>query len=429
MMRRIFFLYNNYEREHANIELISRQLKSRNVQIFQGGMADQDIVKQLFLARPHVIFTFPVATYHQIYIYTMVKAIFHSIIITFTTEGVGQFHLDEVSKLFAGVYSFPAELVDYHIFWGKYMAKYVGRELYRQQKIIRRDQIKVFGNPMYEKVYTKPIQLRGIDDRRIKVLILTGFHTSVYTEQDFINAQDVVNVKGKNTEEIMNDETFIKYKELAASERTYAEKYTRHIVEVAKRNPDVMFVIKLHPKEISIKKYAPYKLKYLKKLENIKNVQIIEESIPIGSLLPYFQLLVHYGSTVDLEAYIYRVPTVKLELRNIMNNFSAEANRITASTYYVDIDEENAISKFVDKLKMGDELFRLNRLTEKQLYGYMNYRDDESYKPSVQIANFLSGPLQLNKLNLSIYEKLKYTYLWMKRTLKWSLLPVIWKKR
>ena len=226
----------------------------------------------------------------------------------------------------------------------------------------------------------------------------------------------------------MQDETFIKYKELAASEKVYAEKYTRHIVEEANRNPEVLFVVKLHPKEISIKGYAPDKLKYLKKLENIENIQIIEESVPIGSLLPYFQLLIHYGSTVDLEAYIYKVPTVKIELRDIKNCFIAEANRTTASTYYVDIDEENAISEFIDKVRAGEELFRQNKLTEKQLYYYMNYKAEENYTPSEQIADFLSGSLQFNKLNLTVYERLKYLCLWMMRTLKWRLLPVIWKR-
>lgn len=429
-MRRIFFLYNNYEREHVNVELISKRLESKNVQTFQGGITDCDILKKLFLARPHVIFTYPVVTYHQINIYMMLKATFHSVIITFTTEGLAQFHLDEISKLFVGFYDFPAELVDYHFFWGKYMAKYVGRELYRQHKVMKREQIKVFGNPMYEKtaVYAHPFQWKDMDDRKTKVLILTGFHTSVYTEQDFINAQDVVNVKGKSEEEILQDETFIKYKELAASEKVYAEKYTRHIVEEANRNPEVLFVVKLHPKEISIKGYAPDKLKYLKKLENIENIQIIEESVPIGSLLPYFQLLIHYGSTVDLEAYIYKVPTVKIELRDIKNCFIAEANRTTASTYYVDIDEENAISEFIDKVRAGEELFRQNKLTEKQLYYYMNYKAEENYTPSEQIADFLSGSLQFNKLNLTVYERLKYLCLWMMRTLKWRLLPVIWKR-
>lgn len=134
---------------------------------------------------------------------------------------------------------------------------------------------------------------------------------------------------------------------------------------------------------------------------------MIEESVSLASLLPYVQLVIHYGSTADLEAYIYKVPTVKVELKNVENNFMPETYRLTASTYYVDIDEDNSISKFVVELKNGMDIFRENELTEKQLYAYMSYKDKQSYSPSTQIADFLIGTLQFHKLDLDIMEKWK----------------------
>lgn len=413
-MKKVFFLYNNYERERVIIERICTKLKSKNIDVFQGGITDKNIVKQLFRVRPHIIFTFPITTYAQIDIYMMAKLFFHSKIITFTTEGLAKFREEEVAKIFAGFYDYPSGLIDYHTYWGKYAAKYIGRELYQQHKMQSRNQIRVFGNPMYEKGYSTFPKYRFSDDMRRKVLVLTGFQGSLYTEQDLIKAQDVVNVKGKSKKEILSDETFKKYKELALEEKKYREKYIQHITDAANNNPEVLFVVKLHPQEILIRQHTPYKLKYLKRLEHIENIQIIDESVPIGSLLSDFHLLVHYGSTVDLEAYIYRVPTLKLELRNVKNNFMSETNRVTASTYYADIDEQDAISKYVSKLKEGKDLFQQNQVTERQLYAYMNYMDEQTYKPSEQIADFLSKPLRFHRLDMSMSEKFK----WMKYGIK-----------
>ncbi|MCI8314820.1 MAG: hypothetical protein HFH74_07250 [Lachnospiraceae bacterium] len=413
-MKKIFFLYNNYERERVIIERICAKFKLMNISVFRGGITDKDIVKQLFQVRPHIIFTFPITTYTQIDIYMMAKIFFHSKIITFTTEGLAKFQEEEVAKVFAGFYDYPAGLVDYHTYWGRYAAKYIGRELYQQHKMQNWDQIRVFGNPMYEKDYSAFPKYRFSENVRIKVLVLTGFHGSLYTEQDLLKAQDVVNVKVKSKKEILSDKTFKKYREMTLEEKKYSEKYMQHIIDAADNNPEVLFAIKLHPQEILIRQRTPYKLKYLKRMEHIENIQIIDESIPIGSLLPDFQLLVHYGSTVDLEAYIYKVPTLKLELRNVKNNFMSETNRVTASTYYADIDEQDAISKYVVKLKEGKDLFRKNQITEKQLYAYMNYMNEQTYKPSEQIADFLSKPLKFHRLNLSVFEKLR----WMKWGIK-----------
>jgi len=407
-VKRIFFLYNNYERECVIIERISERLKPGKIAVFQGGITDGDIAQKLICARPHIVFTFPITTYVQIDIYMMAKILFHAKIVTFTTEGLADFRKEDVAKVFAGHYDYPPGLVDYHVYWGKYAAKYIGRELYQQNKMQSRGQIRVFGNPLYEKNCCPTAADCVARDDRCKVLVLTGFHGSAYTDKDFISAQDVINVEGKSRKDILNDETFIKYKEMAVEEKKYSEKYVQQIIDAANGNPDVLFVVKLHPQEILTRQRASYKLKYLKRLEHIENIWMITESIPIGDILSDFRLLVHYGSTVDLEAYLYKVPTLKLELRNVNNNFMCEANRMTASTFYADIDDSDAVSRYVSRLKEEKKLFRQNRRTEKQLYAFMNYTVGQPYKPSEQIADFLSGDLRFHRLDLSISKQLKW---------------------
>lgn len=417
-VRRIFFLYNNYEREHSNIDLICKKLETKNVVTFRGGITDKNIVNQLFRIRPHIIFTFPITTQIQVELYTMAKLFFHSEIITFTTEGLIDYHDEEVVKVWAGFYRYSPTLVDYHVYWGHYAAKYIGQELHRQNKVVGKHQIKVFGNPMYEKVYSNENKIVEFQhDERIKVLILTGFHAATYSRKDYIHANDIVNTNQKSKKDILNDKILNKYCNCAEEEKIYSEKYIQHIINAANKNPDVLFAVKLHPQEILIKKNNPRKINYLYSLQGIDNIQIIEESIPIGELMPYFKLLVHYGSTVDLEAYTYKVPTLKIEIRNVNNNFLVEANRLTESTFYADIDEPDAISKFIDELKIKENLFRSNSITEKQLYGYMNYLNKESYKPSMEIAEFLCSNLKFHKLKFSICEKIKWVHYLVKKYL------------
>jgi hypothetical protein len=273
---------------------------------------------------------------------------------------------------------------------------------------------------MYEKTYENKYDnnleiIKLQSDPRIKVLVLTGFHMGDYVLKDVINAKDVINTNGKTKEEILNDTVLKQWLQMIDEEKLYREKYIQHIIEAANEHPDVLFVVKLHPHEILDRKNKTNKQMYLKKLENIDNIEIIEESIPIGVLLPYFKLMVHYGSTASMEAYTYHVPTLKLEIRDINNPFSVEANRTTESTYYEDINEPNAISKYVVELKQNDSLFQTSKIMEKQLYGYMNYKDGQSYQPSKWIAEFLCSDLKYHKLNMSIGEKIEFLIKFFKR--------------
>lgn len=404
-MIKILFLYNNYEREHTIIKIICNRIKNKNVKIYSVGITDKNLIREIFRIRPYITFTFPITTQNQIYIYEILKVFFHSIIITFTTEGLFDYRNNDVVKTCVGFYDYPSTLIDYHVYWGRLAAKYIGQELFRQNKINGKHQIRIFGNPMYEKIYYKEERIEKLQkDVRDKVLILTGFHGSLYSRQDFINAQDIVNIEGKNKREILQNESVIKWCNTAREEKIYCEKYTQQILNSACENPDILFIIKLHPQEILIKNTHSKKLKYLEKLKNIDNIYIIDKSIPIGTLLPYCKLLVHYGSTADLESYVYRVPTLKLEVTNINNTYMVEASRLTQSTFYADIDDKNAISKYVTELKEKGNLFKESSIVQKQLYDYMNYIDEDSYKPSRKIADFLCGKLKYNKIKLNIKE-------------------------
>lgn len=410
-MSKIMFLYNNLEREHINIKFVKEELELLGNKVYLMHLASGDILRKLLKVRPDVIVTFPVTTQNQIYIYTFAKIICRSVIVTFTTEGLIDFENQESLTLSAGIYDYSDKLVDYHAFWGELVAERLGAVLQKQRKLSDTKRIRIFGNPMYEK--DRILEYCGKNEiirelslnTKNKVLILSGFHTSYYEKEEIINAQDIINTDNYDEEHInMILDSF-------RNQRLYLDKYIDNILFAAEKNQDVLFLVKLHPQEILMQK-GNRKLPYLEKLENISNVVIIKESIPIGVLLSQVDFMVHYGSTVDLEAYIYNVPTLKLEGKAENKLFFVEGIRLTDSTYYEDVQDKTGIDKYVQMLKRKVSLFKNNGEVENQLYEYMNYKMNQEYHPSKKFAVFLNSINKNDRLRLERKEYVNF-YQWI----------------
>lgn len=407
------FLYNNLERERVNIEFVKEELELLGNKVHMMHLASGDILRKLLKIRPDIIVTFPITTQNQIYIYTFAKIICGSIIVTFTTEGLIDFENRENLALSAGIYDYSDKLVDYHTFWGGLVAEKLGAILKEQKKLYDINRIRVFGNPMYEKervlkYYGQNSLVQKLSDNsQRKVLILTGFHASCYERNEIINAQDIININNSSEEEIN------KVLESFMNQKIYLEHYIDNVLYAAKNNPDVLFLVKLHPQEILMHK-GKRKLPYLIQLENIKNIILIKESIPIGVLLSQVDMMVHYGSTVDLEAYIYNVPTLKLEWEAENKLFLVEGIRLTESTYYEDVCNEKGIDKYVKLINKNAVLYKKNELVEKQLFDCMNYKLDKEYYPSKNFALFLSSLSVRSKLRLGGKEYLEF-FIWIFR--------------
>lgn len=409
LKRRIVFLYNKYEREHAIIELISMELKKYDCKVCEIAIADSKCIKKVLLFNPQIIVTFPITTIMQKDIYTYIKKILRCKIVTYTTEGLFDYNNEDIIKINAGTYNYSADLIDYHVYWGKLAARKIGKELYMQKKLKSGKQIRVFGNPMYEKnkiqIYYQSNKYKEIlQEWNQVVLVLTGFITSEYTIKDYINAEDIVNIRGKDRKQILNDPVLNEWIRATEYQKVYREKYIDTIIDAAKKNIDTLYVVKLHPLEIRAKRNSSTAIRYIDCLKNIKNILVIDESIPVGALLPYCNLMIHYGSTVDLEAYIYKVPTLKLELRDINNNMLSETNRLTESTYYANVDEMDVIDRYTKGVKDGRISFRINGKIEKQLEDLMNYKEGNNYNPSEKFARFLCTDLKGSVLHIRYSE-------------------------
>ncbi len=408
--KRLLFLYNNWDREHVIIEIFAKKIKKQlGIKCYKAGMLDADLIKKITQVRPNIVITFPVASYRQIIVYKFIKKMFKSIILTYTTEGYLDLENEEQVKVFCGIYDYSPTLVDYQLFWGNRVLEVLGSKLLEQNKVKRKEQMAVIGNPMYEKreiakLYSHNALMQTLKRERKKykqaVLIVTGFHGGSYSLKDIVSVGDIVNTKGKSKQEIINDPVVKKYLDVADKEKIYRKEYLSKVIESAKKYPEVLYIVKYHPQEMMrIRIGQANWVSYLNVLKGYKNIFIIDQNVPIGAVFPYCNMLMHYGSTVDMEAYLYKVPTVKFTMES-NNDFLVESSDKLGATYLEDIFD-GVLYPYVDLLLKGENLFKENAEKEKDLDDYMGYKIDQEYAPSQNLVDFLSSDLKYNKVNLN----------------------------
>lgn len=409
--KRLLFLYNNWDREHVIIKIFAKKIsKNLDIECYKVGILNGDLIKKIMQVRPNIVITFPVGSYRQIVVYEFIKKMYNSIIMTYTVEGYLDLQNDEQVNLFCGVFDYSSSLIDYHLFWGNKVKEVLGTKLLEQNKVKRQEQLVVIGNPLYEKKEIAKLYSNNeyvqILKRKKKiyqklVLIATGFHTGSYELKDIVSVGDIVDTKGKSKQEVLNDPMVKKYWDAAEKEKVYRKEYISKIIESAEKYPEVLFIVKYHPQEIMrIRIGQPNWVRYLNVLRGHKNIVIVDQNIPIGALLPSCDFLVHYGSTVDMEAYIYRIPTLKFRMESD-NDFLVQSSDKFSATYTENIFG-GTLDPYIDMLLEGTNLFKENAEKEKDLNDFMSYKMDQEYTPSQNLIDFLSLELKYNKIALKL---------------------------
>jgi lipid A disaccharide synthetase len=207
--------------------------------------------------------------------------------------------------------------------------------------------------------------------------------------------------------------------------KVHRDYYVVLINNLAKAFPEYNFWVKLHPSEVEniINNVAPYN--YNEHLHG-ENIHIIKDSIPVGALLDKMDCLIHYGSTVCLEAYIYKVPSVYLYCKEMEKQYEE------ISFTNIEVTDYNACFDYLN----SDMVFTDNVVMQNFLQDVMNYTVDESYTPSKDIAEFLNESMQHQNLkidysNQSLRDILDSCYLYriiiLKVLLK-NILQMNWKE-
>ena len=204
------------------------------------------------------------------------------------------------------------------------------------------DQIIVTGNPRFD-YHKNPIskqefeKITGIKNEKKLVLLATNFLIfSGRVNQDFD----------------FDAEKYIKLREVV----------TEAFTNIAKRHPEIQFIIKLHPSEID----EIYTATVQKK--GIKNVEIYckgaQENIPINYFLPFIDVLVHWSSTTSTEAWMYEKPTVStqfLDMGTLVGEFS-QGSIVT----YNEVELEKEILEILDGKQISKEMreFQLQHIED-----------------------------------------------------------------
>lgn len=385
--------YHIWEREYIILEILRKRLENFGMVV---EYADYMDINGCIKFRPDVIITHPIRTETDVIFLATMKLATGAVMIPMTVEGYYDLEDHKSVIRMIGLDKCPVNLIDYFIMWGEKNKEIEGRELLNLQKISSVDKIKAFGYIPYEKEavleyvkhdeqYAKYVQW-GKKYARI-IACVTGFHIAEASMED-IYLQKIIgsSVGSKAYEREAHD-----YEMRIAYMKGYRDKYVNDILQLAKTFPDMGIVVKLHPAEISRMRRGISD--YYEVLRDYDNIFLLDVPLPIAAVLNDAELLIHYGSTVSLEAYIYGKPTI---LRSAKGYIDENSNNILVYTTKVDI---NDYSLFQEEVING-VTFQKNNKAETILLDSFNWRPDMRYCPSEEMAKFISGDLHSEKLQI-----------------------------
>ena len=395
-MKRILLHYFVWEREYAILNILKAELEKRNMIV---GYAHFLNISECLEFAPDIIVTHTVRADIATKVLSVMKLATGAVLIPMTVEGY--YDMDNVHKVISmvGANACPIDLIDYHIMWGEKAKEKEGEQLLRLHKITSIDKIKVFGYIFYEKqkvlAYAKECDYYSIFAewrKKYKRIIacITGFARAEETMEDIYRSEPFTDNEG--SEQYKKEVSF--FEKLLVFIREYRSKYIEDIVQFAHTHPHIGIVVKLHPAEINAKNMQYYSI-----LRHHENILLIDREFPISAILEEAQMLVHYGSTTALEAYVYEVPTILRSTKSIDSesfDIIPGDERFHLYTEKVSIDDYD---EFRHKLENGIE-FRDDPKTEAVLADAFNWTRDAEYCPSVKMADFLSSNLITTKLRL-----------------------------
>ena len=405
MKKRILLQYHILSREYIIIESIRSELEKMGHIV---GFADFMDVEACLEFEPDIIVTHPIRTDTDVKCLSLMKVATNAIIIPMVAEGYYNWDNNIEVCMFVGLAKCSDKLIDYFFEWGSKVANVEGKRMYDLGKISSLDKVKVFGYIPYEKditskYYVNEKCLTEYSNWKTAYkdifLCLTGFDSADLSIEDIYIEQSFSTDEG--TEEHNKEVEF--YEKFFPYIRKYREKYFDVIVALAEKFPDKGIVVKLHP--VEIQRIKEREGLFEDKFSKYSNIYIMKEAFPNALVLKDSKLMIHYGSTSALEAYIHEVPSVLLtdETWDVIRPVAGD-RRFFVGTWYMDINDVNHILDNINDIK-----YIQDEKVEKILYSGFNWEKGKKYTPSKDIALFLDGQLEYSKLELQ--EQLEKGYI------------------
>lgn len=245
---------------------------------------------------------------------TLLKIISGAKVVVYENEGLMDFDDREFIRKRIGDAPRSVGLIDRYYYWGVKPARVSAEVLLEKGFIKDRDAVSYCGYINYEMkskdlvgVLTEEEKafLQKIQDHcqgKKMILALTGFSITDLSDEEF-----------RMDGEIITDDPE-KVHAYAETQRKNASRYRGLYVDlirkIAEIHPEIPIVVKPHPSENERAACMQY---YLSAFESCPNVMVLDRAIIVGLLLDETRLLIHYGSTVALEAYIRKIPSLLYE--------------------------------------------------------------------------------------------------------------------
>jgi len=412
-IKKIVLVINKIEREKRSMEMIKNALIELNnqthVKLIQ--YLDKNFIPKIIDFKPNIVLSFPFTAFSVSTKFYILKYLLNFTLVSLRTEGLILKCDEKHLNLMAGKDKYGKNLVDHEIFWGPESAELIGEMLLQQNKLSSKERIQFFGAPSFED-YNRPNRLPDCIENKLNLydknkilLITTGFQYAEYSETDVIKAGDLVDQKNDN---FIND--YINWLCYIEKCKVFRNMWIHTIDLCSSQNPELFFVIKMHPLEINVlnKKCRPNPYD---RLNNRHNVLLIRTPIPIKDIIQRCGLLFHYGSTAILEAYLNGVPSVYVEskdIKNIQGTINPFDILDIPSDFSIDLVK---LPFLINSIKIEPVKFERKEIIEKFLKRQLCLSLSMDYKPSERIANFL---LKLNQQPQRINHTDRYLYLSLK---------------
>ncbi len=392
MAKRILLQYHIWEREYMILDILKQQLEKYDVIVEYGDYMDMGKCLEFC---PDIIVTHPIRTNTDTCILSTMKLATGAVLIPMTVEGY--YDLDNLQNVLrmVGTDPCPADLIDYFIMWGEKNRNIEGLQLLAFNKLHSLEQIKVFGYIPYEKdkilEYSKATDcydgyLKWKNNFERIIVCVTGF---IFAENTIDNLRMEKTFTSNEGSEAYNKEVEY-YERLIEFQKKYRDQYVNDIIQLARQCSNIGVAVKLHPVEIKLLRQN--KLVYYEKLRGYNNILLVDTPFPLSVILNDAELLVHYGSTTSLEAYIFGVPTL---LRSADGYLTGNKNMYLYTDEVCIYD----FNTFAEKIKNGIA-FQVDKKMEDVLFDSFNWRKDAPYHPSEQIAEFLNNDLHAKRVNI-----------------------------
>ena len=351
---KVLILFNNKAREFNYLNLIKKNLVKKGLKAeIINGSDSKLFFTTLFNFKPNVILTFPITGREHPYKLHFAKLFFKSKIICLRTEGA----MDESSSAniieHAGIAKYSKFLVDLELFWGKKQRGILGAVIESQGKITSIEKCKVVGYPRIEfdlKLHKK--------SNKNHIGIFTNFQDADFrSKSDLISAKDISN------------SVFDTMLEIANKSFQFRSMFINSLSRIAKQNPSLNFILKTHPAE-NIKTYE--------ELNIYSNIKILDGSENLGLIFSDLCVIYHFGSTVLLDSFVYKIPSVQIysDLLKNINSYGWQ------STKTITLDEFDETIK--NPPKFQDDLY-VKSILEKEI----NYFSKDSYSPVNNITDII----------------------------------------